>query len=741
MAQPQPNNNLFGFNLFAPQPPVVQPLFGGNLFGLQQPVIQQVPPILPMFLGGLPAPQPVVHPLFGAAPVAVDAATREQRDREYEELKNESRLKALKSQGIDIKADLLAKDDEARIPSFFKGPQSKAPTVEERKIAQLREQYGDFFVIMASCNDTYVGKLSPIELASIPPFNFNLKLVPKASISKYIAEPLSLPLASVSVDTKDVKTPVSSVGDTKDVKTPALSLDVSLEIVTSNDSQILVSYVTSLDALAYRSNFLANNNPITNYVESLYIPYKVEEMRVVFYYTMRALRNNYLATAKLIQSPIPNNSHYDDATHNKYFTSSVSRLYLKLKKEFKSLDDDGKLDLYNKIMAAQSRYKLVTPKAQDAAIDHYAYYALRDKMSNEYQYSGKNALLHPGLVEYSKSIMKDLVDREAWDAKYFKYVLPLLKIESFRVANTPEVNGKAVNIPKDYCTVFTITQLKELNVLYWRNKREDAKESLNKFVPKILDKLDYSKTCLTGSAICYALSTLEQKRSNIIYEYNAVMTDRKMSLVGKTLDITRGLVLDESKTPVALFKFGADIDLSILTTDSKEFDAIAIKHFGVFSAHYPQLSLVKNVRSTGYTYEIYSTEGKAYNDGFRNVEMYMGTVAKILSHHVPMVRGWYDGELHLDITAVEVYTQPHMSTKFYDNYFYFASSKSSPAEIMYKYYKRGFRYQMKYNVTGGGFNNNLFGKIIPILQAKEEASLNTRRQLYQLENENENEDN
>lgn len=762
--------NLFGVPPLAPQPAAVNQL--PPLFGAQPPVIQ--PPFQPgqpgFNLFNLPAPaaaaagavqlppvfgvQPVFN-LFGVQPPVViqqlpraavqQAADNEEDDEEddddLEAKALEYRKRALQAKGIDIsKLDLKSnKDNKELVPNFIKGPVAIAPTEEQIKIDDLRKKYGDFFVVMTSCNDTYVGKLSPIELAAIPPFNFVLKVVPRDSIAKYVTEPLTLPLTAADTKTLSVK----SV-DTKDVKTPApsktsLSLD-DLEVSTTQDkSKILVSYITSMDGLAYRSTFLANNNPIANYAESLYVPYKIEQMRMVFGKTMVALRDSYLLTAKLIQSPVVNNTQYDDITHNKYFATNVKQLYQKLQTESKGLDDNGRLDLYNKIIAAQSRYKLVTPKAEDSVLDYYAAQIIRDKIPGEYQYVGQYFLLHPGLIEYSRVIMNELLTRSLWQKKYFKYVRPLLKIESFRVANTPEVDGKSVDIPKNYFTIFTYQEIKDFYLIA-SGQIGDPIANISAFTGELSQLLDYSKTCLTGSAICYALTItnsrllrylMYQANNQLEQQYNAVVTDRKIDLANKTLDTERGIVLDDNKRPVALFEFGADIDLAILTTDTKEFDAIAIQHFGVIAAMYPQIKLEKRTRTTGYTYQIYSTDGTTYTEGFRNVEIYMGTIAKILSHHVPMVRGWYDGQLHLDVTAVEQFSGERNYTT-YDNYFYFASSKASPAEIMFKYYNRGFTYSPASRDSQGYITQRLFNDVITIVKQQKTTEWQRKRVVYQI---------
>jgi hypothetical protein len=479
---------------------------------------------------------------------------------------------------------------------------------------------------------------------------------------------------------------------------------------------------------------LANNNPIANYAESLYVPYKIEQMRMVFGKTMVALRDSYLLTAKLIQSPVVNNTQYDDITHNKYFMTNVRQLYNKLQTESKGLDDNGRLDLYNKIIAAQSRYKLVTPKAEDSVLDYYAAQIIRDKIPGEYQYVGQYFLLHPGLIEYSRVIMNELLARGLWQKKYFRYVMPLLKIESFRVANTPEVDGKSVVIPKNYFTIFTDQEIKDFHLIFSR-QIGDPIANISAFTGELSQLLDYSKTCLTGSAICYALTITNRRfaryRDQLLVEYNAVVTDREIDLANKTLDTERGIVLDENKRTVALFEFGADIDLAILTTDTKEFDAIAMQHFGVIAAMYPQIKLEKRIRTTGYTYQIYSTDGTTYSQGFRNVEMYMGTIAKILSHHVPMVRGWYDGQLHLDVTAVEQFSKERKYAT-YDNYFYFASSKASPAEIMFKYHNRGFTYIPDSRDSQGYITQRLFNDAIAIVKQQKTAEWQRKRVVYQI---------
>lgn len=685
-------------------------------------------------------------------------------------------------QGIDVK-DLKEVDDDDDedkpfMPWTYKGKKynfglnelMKAPvrdtlTDYEIKRNQTINKYGPYMVVMVGCtkdaktgkllrptlngpnpnSGSLVGKLSPVEMAMNVPFSYELELMDYDLLKPYVTDPLRL---------------------------PNLTATQKEELLPAN-GKILVSFMDSFDSLALRTSYMFVNNPVSSYVESLYAPYDIVKMRNLFEAQMKTLKTSYLKTARKIQSAIPVNEQYDSKAITNYFVGSVWSIYKEIVQKGDNLNLEEKLELYNKVVASSSRFKFVTPQPVDNSLDHYAYTILRDLMPEEYKESGQYCLLNPGLIEHSKDIIFDLYNRGLWKHKYFDYVRKMLIIESFRVANTigaqkANSSGVEIDIPKDYFTIYTYDQMAKLGIwrynavfsgenliLLYKDKvdgkivktNKDYKKILDAFVGGVLDQLDYSKTCLTGSAISLIVLMAYDSRGavpELISKYRAITTSPEVKdYKGRTLDIARELVLGPNKVPEAVAIFGADIDLSVLTEDTKEFDQIALKHFNVFNTKWPGLTMRKNDRSTGYTYSIISTNMEHYTKGFRIVEIYMGKIIKILSHHVPMVRGWYDGQLHLDVTAFGTYKfnryddHENRLVQFlsYDNYYYFASKKSSPSKVLTKYFDRGFRYMTS---SSPDIVTRLFDKIVQAQKLSNTKDLRMRREIYGL-NRDENE--
>lgn len=579
------------------------------------------------------------------------------------------------------------------IQKFFAGPQKQEITDEEKKILLLRDKYGDYCVLRVKCGSDVILKVSPIEMATIPPFSFVTTEEPRIKIAPNVKPPFYLP-----VDGPDM---------------------------------VLVIDSQSAEALGDRRGFVSNNFPVSNYIESFFAPYKTAQLNIVFKAELKGLREAYLNTISSVATQIPIDESYDkDEGKIRYFKNGLNMLYNRIINEAKN--NKELVDIMNKIITIQSQYKLVTPHMEESPFDYYASQILYSSMPDEYKDVGPALLYHPGLIEHAKVIMGNLVRLNVWKPEYFDYALPILEIESYRVASIPKsFADPPLIIPKDYFTIFDEDQIDSLDLF---ENRYLGKFLLDVFVGRVLDKLDFSKTCLTGSAIPVLFSR-DINSISVFDPYSPIFIyGNDVELRGRTLDLANKTVLTPgSKIAEAVFEFGADVDLAILTDDDKEFDAIATKHFGVYSSQYPNLQLVKNIRTRGYSYQILSTNAENYIKGFRNVEIYKGTIAKILSHHVPMTRGWYDGKIHLDVTAIKVYKKAKQSgIRYFDNYFYFAGGKSTPLEILAKYLKRQFVYKMTDHKNFE--SSKLHRKFSAAIRETMQQKINEMRRIFNLNN-------
>lgn len=127
---------------------------------------------------------------------------------------------------------------------------------------------------------------------------------------------------------------------------------------------------------------------------------------------------------------------------------------------------------------------------------------------------------------------------------------------------------------------------------------------------------------------------------------------------------------------------GADVDI-VVDAEGDEFDSIARRHHAAVRTKYPDAGLVRTDREKTHMYRITSEA-----EGFREVEIYPATWRMICTHHVAMVRLAYTGATpQFYLTASCLKSAVERGTP---NYYYFASRKTSPQEIMLKYAARGF---------------------------------------------------
>jgi hypothetical protein len=144
---------------------------------------------------------------------------------------------------------------------------------------------------------------------------------------------------------------------------------------------------------------------------------------------------------------------------------------------------------------------------------------------------------------------------------------------------------------------------------------------------------------------------------------------------------------------------GADVDIAI-AAEGARFDEIAHAHYAVIKLRFPSALLVRVDRERSHMYRVVSAEKPGVEKGFREVEMYPASWAEICTHHVGMVRLAYTAARADETGALPEEPAP----EFYltasclkaaaewstPNYYFFASRKTTPQEIMLKYAARGY---------------------------------------------------
>jgi hypothetical protein len=138
---------------------------------------------------------------------------------------------------------------------------------------------------------------------------------------------------------------------------------------------------------------------------------------------------------------------------------------------------------------------------------------------------------------------------------------------------------------------------------------------------------------------------------------------------------------------------GADVDLSVDAATDGEFDAIVRGHYAAVRARHPSAALARVVlRGEGEADPRHNWT--ITGAGFRPIELYRASPDSILTHHVGMVRGAYTaragGAPQFVVAASLVKAMADLETP---NYYYFASRKRRPQDIIMKYAMRGFAYE------------------------------------------------
>lgn len=295
----------------------------------------------------------------------------------------------------------------------------------------------------------------------------------------------------------------------------------------------------------------------------------------------------------------------------------------------------------------------------------------------------------------------------------------------------------AENVPPDLSSpqpgsstlpwLFNSHQLVQLKARYGPVSVKDAFDRLNIYVGGYLANLDLSRTMITGSAIAAALIRAEkspamlmrkdaedpdphaQYKAYLASHYPVVYTE---PVDAEDLDHYRQFALDEFRAhpsdwavagnrlkivdhkgdPILLnIVPGADVDMAIAATSDAEFDAEVQKHYTAILRTHPQFVLTRVDRPDAtHSWKIAHVGG--HHPTYRAVELYRATFDHIVTHHVGMVSGAYTcrqvgAAPEFVVSARLVHSMLHLSSP---NYYYFASRKAAPQEIVLKYYARGF---------------------------------------------------
>ncbi len=134
---------------------------------------------------------------------------------------------------------------------------------------------------------------------------------------------------------------------------------------------------------------------------------------------------------------------------------------------------------------------------------------------------------------------------------------------------------------------------------------------------------------------------------------------------------------------------GADVDIAVEAEgDEDVFDTVARAHFMAIQGRFPAAQLVRVEKEGGH--HMWRVECPA-DQTFRVVEIYQAGWPQICTHHVAPVRLAYtalaSGEYGFLLTATCVLAAAMRTTP---DYYYFASRKTVPQEIILKYARRGY---------------------------------------------------
>jgi hypothetical protein len=138
---------------------------------------------------------------------------------------------------------------------------------------------------------------------------------------------------------------------------------------------------------------------------------------------------------------------------------------------------------------------------------------------------------------------------------------------------------------------------------------------------------------------------------------------------------------------------GADLDISIDVASDEEFDHVARAHYDVIRRRYPDAHLTRVAQGGPDDPRHNWTVTCAGSSQFRPVEMYRANFNHVVSHHVGAVSGAFTAALapaappKFYVSSRFALTMDNLATP---NYYYFASRKLMPQQVVMKYLNRGF---------------------------------------------------
>ena len=276
-------------------------------------------------------------------------------------------------------------------------------------------------------------------------------------------------------------------------------------------------------------------------------------------------------------------------------------------------------------------------------------------------------------------------------------------------------------ITDDEIFIFEYDDLTKMNGMY---SPADHISAINYYLGFPVNILDLSKSYLTGSilpATCcrvYEMRAMDSQNASsnsneVVTEFDRVINTLypRMYTIRdecesqyQNLDVSNHrrslkMTVDINKQQVSCYLDsthsleytltlipGADIDIAVDVKTEDEFDIQAQRHYQAIHNVYPLAKLERIVKPKGYTYKITNVP--------RIIEIYLSNRRHILTHHVPMTRGYITGngdqmKTYLSASCVVSYI-----TKRVNNYYYFAG-KVSPMEILMKYEQRRFKIDIR----------------------------------------------
>lgn len=244
----------------------------------------------------------------------------------------------------------------------------------------------------------------------------------------------------------------------------------------------------------------------------------------------------------------------------------------------------------------------------------------------------------------------------------------------------------------------TINDYSKVNPRSWKRpvaSLDEVFDLVDYYSNGLIAKLDLSNSYITGSILPACLHQPKNMQAKFyidtwyppIYtvpanydKYRRIVADIskvKINDHGDYIDISNG-----HETERLSLTEGADIDIVVSVDTEEEFELIATKHISVIQQVYGDIGVEKIQRKSGFTYEI--------TGGHRMVQIYRSSIGSILSHHLPVVRGWItdngsDRNVYISATAFHSLRSGNSY-----NYYYFAG-KYNPSEVLLKYQQRGFK--------------------------------------------------